>query len=187
MMKSTRSFALALVAGASVAACAPPSANPTPESSTEVIRVPAGAGMGTATQMTSAAPNVVTVAKPLNNVWLAMAGVYDSLQIPLTTLDPTTHSIGNGDLQLRRRLGNTAIREYLNCGTTQGVANADSYDIRMSVMSKLAAAPGGGTVITTTVQGMGRPISTSGDYLRCSTTGSLEIRLGEIAKARAGG
>jgi hypothetical protein len=128
----------------------------------------------------------VTIAKPINAVWLAMAGVFDSLQIPLSTVDPTTHTIGNGDLQLRRRLGATPLREYLNCGTTQGAANTDSYDVRMSVLSKLVASADGGTTLTTTVQGMGRPISTSGDFLRCSSTGTLEIRLGEIARRRAG-
>jgi len=148
-----------------------------------MIRVPSG--LSTASQITSSPPNVMAIAKPINAVWLAMPGVFDSLQIPLATVDPTTHTIGNGGLQLRRRLGTTPLQEYLNCGTTQGAANTDTYDVRMSVVSKLVASADGGTTLTTTVQGMGRPISTSGDFLRCSSTGTLEIRLGEIARARA--
>jgi hypothetical protein len=152
-----------------------------------MIRVPVGTTNATAAQFDMIKPTATAIAKPIDTVWALMASVYDSLKVPITTIDPKTHTLGNGDLQVRRRLGTTAAHEYLNCGNTQGAQNSDSYEIRMTVMSKLVATPAGGTEITTTVQAMGRPIATSGEYLRCSSTGSLEIRLGEIAKARAGG
>ncbi|HEY4129470.1 MAG TPA: hypothetical protein VGM50_02580 [Gemmatimonadaceae bacterium] len=182
-MRNLSILVLALVA------CGPPSANPAPEpeQASEMIRVPVGTTMATAAQINTIKPTAIHVAKPLNQVWLQMSTVYDSLGVPLNTIDPTTHTIGNGDLEARRRIGGAALRDYLNCGNTQGGSNTDTYEVRMSVLSKLAADPSGGTTITTTVQAMGRPISTAGEYLRCSSTGSLELRIGEAAKARSGG
>ncbi len=180
----------AIAVGAlSLAACGAPQTNPTPEPdhATEMIRVPVGTTTATAAQIDMVKPTAVIIAKPLNVVWLQMAGVYDSLGLPLNTIDPAAHTIGNGNLQARRRLGTTPLHDYLNCGITQGASNTDSYDVRMSVISKLTADPSGGTSILTTVQAMGRPLSTSGDYLRCSSTGTLEIRIGEAVRSRVGG
>jgi hypothetical protein len=49
-----------------------------------------------------------------------MSPAYDSLGIPLTVLDATTHTIGNEGLKARRRIGKTAsfTGDYIKCGTT---------------------------------------------------------------------
>ena len=114
---------------------------------------------------------------PIEKVWSAMAPAYDSLAIPLTVLDASNHTIGNEGLKARRRIGNTRIGEYLNCGNGEGGPSADIYDINLSMVSKLEPNANGGTTITTTVDGVAKPASFTGDYVKCGTTGVLEQRL----------
>jgi hypothetical protein len=42
----------------------------------------------------------------------------------------------------------------------------------------------GGTRVATTVEPMGKPAAFSGEYIRCSSMGTLESRLAEAVKAR---
>jgi len=44
----------------------------------------------------------------------------------------------------------------------------------------------GGTAIATTVEPMGKPVAFSGEYIHCSSTGSLESRLSDAVKSRLG-
>ena len=167
-----------------VAACASSASTPSP-AATEMIRVPTANGSASVTSSVTA--NVTAVAAPIATVWRVMPAVFDSLSVPLTTVDPATHTIGNIEFRLRRRLGSVPLREYLNCGMTQGAPNTESYDVRMSVIARLATTAAGTTVtttVTTTVQGAARPVSVSGDELRCSSTGALEIRLGKLVAAQ---
>jgi hypothetical protein len=114
---------------------------------------------------------------PIDKVWSAMSPAYDSLAIPLTVFDPANHTIGNEGLKARRRIGNTRIGEYLNCGNGEGGPSADIYDINLSMVSRLQPNANGGTTITTTVDGAAKPASFTGDYIKCGTTGELEQRL----------
>jgi hypothetical protein len=125
-----------------------------------------------------------SVAFPTERVWSVIRAVYDSLAIPVTIFDPASHTIGNAALRVRRRLGETALSKYLNCGSTQGGSSADTYEIQMSVTSVVAPEESGTTSIVTTVQGQGRPITLSSEYTTCSTTGGLEMRVLEAVKAR---
>ena len=114
---------------------------------------------------------------PIDKVWSAMSPAYDSLAIPLTVIDAANHTIGNEGLQARRRIGKTRIGEYLNCGNGEGGPSADIYDVNLSMISKLQPNSTGGTTITTTVDGVAKPASFTGDYIKCGTTGQLEQRL----------
>lgn len=119
---------------------------------------------------------------PIDKVWSAMSPAYDSLAIPLTVIDGTTHTIGNEGLKARRRIGSTRIGKYLNCGDGEGGPSSDIYDINLSVVSRLQPNSAGGTTITTTVDGVAKPASFSGDYIKCATTGELERRLVKLVE-----
>jgi hypothetical protein len=119
---------------------------------------------------------------PVDKVWTAMAPAYDSLSIPLSVFDATSRTIGNEGLKARRRIGKTRIGEYLNCGNGEGGPSADIYEINLSMVSRLQPNAVGGTTITTTVDGVAKPASFSGDYIKCATTGELEKRLVKIVE-----
>jgi hypothetical protein len=85
---------------------------------------------------------------------------------------------------VHRRLGKARLSEYVNCGNSQGGPSADTYEINLAVSTRLAAAPSGGTVVTTVVNAAGKPASLSGDYIPCATTGGLETRLVKLIEAQ---
>jgi hypothetical protein len=125
-----------------------------------------------------------TVAAPIDKVWAVLTPAYDSLGIPLTAIDPATHSVGNGGVILHRKLGKTRLSEYINCGNSQGGPSADTYEVNLSISTRLAPALSGGTVVTTVVNAAGKPASLSGDYIPCASTDGLETRLVRTIEAQ---
>ncbi len=168
---------------ATLAACASSSAISRPDVS-QTMRV-AGAGPGDIAL--SAAPTVnassATVAYPLATVWRALPWVFDSLSIPIGTVDPTQHVIGNSALKLRHRLGNTRLSRYIDCGTAQASPSADTYDVQLSVLTQVQPADSGSTV-STTVDAVARPADLRGDYIHCSSNGVLEPLIVKTLSAR---
>lgn len=121
----------------------------------------------------NAAPVTTAIAAPIDVVWSALSAVYDSLAIPVTTRDAMSHTIGNSSLKLRRRLGTVRLSQFLDCGSTQGGPSADSYDMLISLVSS-AQATGAGTLISTQLSAQGRPVAFAGEYVNCSSNGTLE-------------
>jgi hypothetical protein len=112
-----------------------------------------------------------------------MRTVYDSLGIAVATFDAASKTIGNTGLRLKRRLGEVALSKYVNCGSTQGFPSADTYEVFLSVTTTIRPAASGpqATEIATTIDGQARPITFSGEPVRCSSVSTLEARIVEIA------
>ena len=127
---------------------------------------------------------VSTVGFPLDRVWGALRVAYDSLALPVSSMDVATRTIATQSLRARRRLGNVALSRYVNCGNTQGGASADSYELMLSVTTQAAAGESGTTRLTTNVEAQGRPITLAAEYARCTSTGVLETRLRELVTAQ---
>ncbi|CAN5286325.1 hypothetical protein BH09GEM1_BH09GEM1_02490 [soil metagenome] len=122
---------------------------------------------------------------PIGKVWHALPAAYEALGIPITEVDNATHTIANGGLKLRRELGKVSLSRYIDCGTTQIGENADSYDVYLTITSRLGEDPTSGlTVLRTTFEAMARPIAFSRDYARCSSKGELEKRLAAAVKTQ---
>src|SRR5215471_12129385 len=79
----------------------------------------------------------------MNQVWGVLPAVFDSLGIPVRTLDPVTHTIGNDGLAVRRRLKSTPLSRFIDCGSTQIGPNADDYDVRLAVITEIHTVEGG--------------------------------------------
>ena len=179
--------ALALSAcsgGGGVETAPAPAANPT------TVRVTGSGGSAITMSMVDDGPGVLsrTVAGSVDDVFTALPAVYDSLGIPLTDRDAATHIVGNSGFNTRRRLGKTPLGRYFDCGSTQGAPSVDSYDIHLSVLSKVQPGSSAGlSTITTIVEVMGRPAAFSGEYVKCSTNGVLEQRIVDGVKARLRG
>lgn len=166
-----------------VAGCA--STNTTSQASpaVETVRIQGGSGGMTMATVHEAAANGGVVPFTLDSAWFALRSVYDSLGIALTTIDPNNHVMGNPNVRIRRRLGQVPMSKYLNCGNTQGAPSADTYELMLSVLTTLRR-DAAGTLVMTTVEGQGRPITLAGDYTRCSSTGGLEARIVDLVNAR---
>ena len=55
--------------------------------------------------------------------------------------------------------------------------------VHLAVRTIVSADPAGST-LSTTVSAMAKPVSFSGDYVRCSSTGVLESRIADGVRAR---
>jgi hypothetical protein len=153
----------------------------------QTVRVAGGGGGAIAMGMSStpADSRATTISASVADVWRVLPAAFESLNIPLSTVDSVTHSVGNTGFNLRRRLGSIPLVRLIDCGTTQGGPSAETYDIHMSVISQVRASDAG-TVISTTVEPMGKPAAFSGEYIRCSSTGALESRIADAVKSRLG-
>lgn len=166
-----------------VLACASNSALSRPDVS-QTMRV-SGAGPTAIAISADASVNAskATVAFPLASVWRALPWVFDTLSIPIGTVDPAQHVMGNSGLKLRRRLGKTPLSRFIDCGTAQASPSADTYDVQLSVLTQ-AQPSDSGTTLSTTVDAVARPADMRGDFIHCSSNGVLEPLIVKTLTAR---
>ena len=144
-----------------------------------------GGGFGGIEFFTEAGQGERTIEAKLVEVWEILPSVYERLEIPVTLSDPGRKELGNRGYRARRIEG-ARMSKYFRCGTGMMGALADDYDITLSVLTLLADEPGGGTKILTTVDAFGRPRATSGNPLRCESTGVLELRVAQLVAEMTG-
>jgi len=181
-----REFMLVCLAAAATAGCASGTASSAGSTGTvpQTVRVVTGTSTNmSASMMNSPSANGGTVAFPEDRVWAVMRNVYDSLAIPVATFDAASKTIGNNNLRLKRRLGEVALSKYINCGSTQGFPSADTYEVFLTIMTSIrpAGSDPPSTQISTTIEGQARPITFSGEPVRCSSLTTLEARIVEVA------
>lgn len=169
-----------------LSACASSQGSSAPPMPDQTIRIPASSG-GAATTLAIAAStpsSVKTVPASAERIWSALPAVYEALGIPITERDPAARTIGNTSYKVRRRLGDVPLSRYLECGSTQGAPSADSYEILLSVSSRLRSVTPESTTVSITIDAMGRPVFLSAEYVRCGSTGGLEKRMFDILNTR---
>ena len=149
----------------------PESARPTSES----VRVVGETGLNIRMAGSDGAATG-TVAFAPDKVWTVLPAIYDSLGIPVGTVDPTRHLIGNTGFKAYQRLGKTSLAKLIDCGKTQGFPSADSYDIYLQITTQVQPRDAG-SVLSTLVEASGRPMVVKGDYIKCSSLGVLEAAI----------
>jgi hypothetical protein len=172
---------LGLAACVGAVACAPAGTTTADPSAprTQTIRADGIGGSLRISQNTDA--SATRMPRPADDVYRVMHLVYDSLAIPKTWLDPKQLLISSQGFKIRARMGKTMLSKFIDCGRTQIGPNADSYDVFMTVTTKVT--PNGTTESTlgTTVEADARPLSFNQDYARCTSTGQLERRIADAA------
>jgi hypothetical protein len=147
----------------------PGSSRPT----TESVRVVGDVAGGTIRMAASDNVSTETLAFAADKVWGELAPVYDSLGIPIGTVDSKRMLIGNTGFSVRQRLGKVSLSKYIDCGRTQGFPSADSYDVHLQITTQVRPKDSG-SLVSTLVESAARPAAISGDYVRCSSLGVLE-------------
>lgn len=184
------SAAIALAACASAGPGPTPAAPPASAPRGETTRVEMPGGFAAYEVRTTADDRAVeaTFRATTDRLWSVLPSVYDSLGIRLTTMNTAGRTLGMQNSRLRRRLGGEAMSRSLSCGTgITGEDNADSYDVFVTVMSAVEPSGGDRAVLRTWVQANARATGTSGNPVRCGSSGWLERRIAELAAARLGG
>lgn len=126
-----------------------------------------------------------TVNVPIADAWARLSKAYSDLGIPLTTVQPDAHMLGNEGMKRSHTLANDRLSKYLDCGSGgSGSSNADVYSINMSVMSRLSPTDNG-TEVATLIQATATPMAFGTAPVECSTTGALEARIASVVAGTA--
>ncbi|CAN5715654.1 hypothetical protein BH23GEM6_BH23GEM6_24530 [soil metagenome] len=176
---------LAFLSVLALAGCASTGGEATP---TQTVRiVDAGGG---ATQLPTSRTIVAQTARvPFSpeSVWRVLPQVYESLALPVTQRDASSQTLGNQGLRLRRQLGGERLSRYLDCGRTQGVPSADTYDVFLTVNTRVQPGEAGTATLQTHVHASARSVSFSTGVVECSSTRALEEKIVERVTAKLQG
>ena len=164
-----------------LAACAantnvpPEQVNVTPQ--TVRVESPNGGVLEARTTAEDRAAAVTIAVKP-EVAWAKLPAVYEELALPVNLYVDQTKQIAAKSAHVRGRLGKTRLGQLITCGTDiTGEEKANIYEVTLDVGTAVSAAPDGKTHVLTMVTANARPMATSGDPVRCVTTGQLEKRI----------
>jgi len=123
----------------------------------------------------------------MDAAWTALNVAYNEFGIPITTLVDAQHLIGNDAFKVRRRVGKLLMQNILDCGNAQGIPNAETYDIVMSISSTLVPNPKGGINLNTRIDASGKSPNFSRDAsVVCTSQGELEKQIAESVRKKTG-
>lgn len=188
----TRSFtpSVLFVALATVGCASAPSSAGTPIVTQAPITqrvVMAGERTLSINTMNVNAGNTSLVVASMDSAWAALRAVWTELGIPITNLVDDQHVVGNETFKTRRRIGKIPMQNILDCGSTQGMPNAETYDIMMSIWSFLAPNPKGGLNLVTRMDATGKSPNFSRDAsVTCSSVGELEKVIATQVRKKTG-
>jgi len=121
----------------------------------------------------------------VDKAWAAIPTVFGELGIDPNVIDSKQHVFGNAGTNFRSKLGNQRLSHYFECGTTTGIANADQYDIHVRVITQIVPAEAGLSALRSQVEATARATATSGQNVRCASTGALEERIAHMVADQA--
>lgn len=147
-----------------------------------------GQGGLTGNQLSMTSSSTASTTKldfPLETIWRSLASAYDSLKIPITTIDPKKHLFGNEGMKVRQKLGNVLLSKYIDCGQAQIGPSADSYDVYMEITTTVHSLSAGQTEVSTLVTSAAKPLAFGQEYSSCQTKGTIENAISAIVAAKA--
>jgi len=181
-------IALSLLTAALLAACAS-SNGPPPDQvaiTPNTVRVETPTGSMEARTVAEDRAETRVIQVPPDAAWRSIAAVYGELELPVNGFVDQTHQISAKNTRVRGRLGKMRASQIVTCGAdVTGDDKANSYELLLDVASAVGTAPNNQTTIVTMVTGNARPMSTSGDPVRCVTTGQLERRIATALTLKA--
>lgn len=117
-------------------------------------------------------------------VWAVLPAVYDELKLSANTMVAAERRIGSQGVRFRDRVGGERAARSLSCGTAaDGREAADSYELTLDIVTMVVPAEDG-SAVRTILSGLARPVFTSGEPVRCASTGRLEERIAATVRAK---
>ena len=150
------------------------------------------AGTGTSTALgsvvTSSGGQSAVVTGSPDAAYAALVAAYNEIGLPLSFKDDAARRAGNIGWKGRRAVGKIALRFAVDCGEDLSGPKADTYEVTLSVESRVTAGEAAGTsLVSTTVSGAGRPVTTSGVDVNCATKGEIERALHKSVATKLAG
>ena len=155
----------------------------TVQPSSETVRIVGSSGSALRMVPSEGAKETV-IAASMDRVWKVLPAIYDSLGIEIDNLDEARRVIGHSGMKLHQQLGKMPLAKIIDCGSTQGFPSAETYEIQFSVFTHVTAGENASSKVSTTVTAVGRPMAFAGEFVKCSTKGTLEATIAEAVKTR---
>jgi hypothetical protein len=176
---------LSLLVALAATGCATPPRNPPAETNVSTLSVGYRDSDAQSAVDLRHQPGVgqATLLASLTEIWGVLPSVFEQLDIDVTHVDAAAGVMGNTGYRARRVAGER-MSAWLDCGRGLMRANADEYEVRLSVMVQLLPAAEGATTVRTTVDAYARDRSLSAGSVHCLSWGHLERRIGELIQER---
>ena len=127
----------------------------------------------------------VTLTAPAARVHEVLAASLGDVGLNVREMDPRVQQVGTGPFRAQFRIGKQRLSTFVDCGVdAQGLRQADSFSMTLRVTTQVVQESETRATVRTLVQAMGRPASTSGNDIRCPSTGKLEERIAEAVARR---
>ena len=169
---------------AAAAACASTQAGSAPTPQPQTVTV-AGTNSTMRVGGVAEATGTATLPYSVEQVWRVLPFVFDSLGIPIASMDPAKRTLGNESFRVRSRLKGQPLSKFIDCGTsTQIGPNADSYDVVLILTASVHAAEAGSATVSTTFSAVAKPANFAQDYAPCNSRGQIESRFIDIVRAK---
>jgi hypothetical protein len=120
---------------------------------------------------------------PAERAHRALVAAYSDLGIPDVIANPAIGLVAIAEHRVRGTLARQRPSRFISCGTTLTGPRADEDLLVVTVVSRLRAAGPATTVVETRVVGTSMDTRGTGARQACTSTGQLEVRLHEAAKA----
>jgi len=124
-----------------------------------------------------------TFGAPPERVWALLPEVFEALDIPVTTRDARAAEMGNRGY-VARRVEGKRMSGFVDCGTSLNGVLADTHDITLMALVRLAPTADGGTVVTAIVDATGSARATRGNPIHCESRNVLEKRITDLVAER---
>ena len=182
-MRVPRPWLVVALAGCASSGAGGPASSAPPTTTTTVV-MQTSPGVSGSTDVASSRESsgvVTTLAAPADRAWATLVAAYGSLGIEPANVDVQRRYYGNQSVEPKNgRIAGIPTARILNCGTSPtGVPLAQSYQVRLSVISSLEGAADGSR-LTTRVQGTASSRDGSTTQVACGSTGRLEQRIAEL-------
>ncbi|HEX6966895.1 MAG TPA: hypothetical protein VF166_13950 [Gemmatimonadaceae bacterium] len=188
-----RSYLVVVVAATLGFGCASSNqGDPPPEAAAPqsiYVRTPDGQSLAIAGISTEAkSATAIAVDVPIETSWKVLPDVYHNLGIAVVAADPASHTLGNHEVKLSRRLGSDRLSSFFDCGKgLDGYPHADEYAVTVDLLTQVTPGDDNGSMIRTQVLATATPVSgLASDPVQCTSTGKLEHRIADLVKADAG-
>ncbi len=177
-----RLFSLLLLTSLAACATSPVGSTTTPQPQTVTV---AGSNSTMRVGGVADATGTATLPYSVEQVWRVLPFVFDSLGIPVTSMDPAKRTLGNEAFRVRARLKGTPLSRLIDCGTsTQVGPNADNYDVVLVLTAAVSPAEASSSTVVTTFSAVAKPVNFSQDYSPCNSKAVIEARFIDIMRAK---
>ena len=134
-------------------------------------------------------PNEIhaVIKAPSDKVWALLPDVYKKIGIVgAEVLDSNLQIYGTRNFT-SRNLADMRTSEIVRCGNDVAGPSGGMYRTKLSITTSVEPRIGGGTTITTQIEGYATPAEgTSTDAVRCVSNGKLEKRIKTLLNERLG-